>query len=229
VRRALYWAIPALAALAVAPTVAGDKVDGPDKKKPLPGRVVKPDPVYFDVDRFFEEYDRNKDGFLTRDELPERLRANFDKIDANKDGKLSKDELRKNSTWLHPRRRPSDMVYVLIEMSDCDVGCTEEVQRVYDVLRKLDANKDGKIDAGELKAMRLAIVRERVDYLIKELDADKDGKISKAEARGEIRHDFDHLDRNKDGYIDRDELLHAALARHPPRPGKKPSEGPEGK
>ena len=42
--------------------------------------------------RQFEQSDINKDGKLTREELPERFRANFDRVDANKDGSISKDE-----------------------------------------------------------------------------------------------------------------------------------------
>lgn len=42
--------------------------------------------------RQFEQSDINKDGKLTREEMPERFRANFDRVDANKDGSISKDE-----------------------------------------------------------------------------------------------------------------------------------------
>src|SRR4051794_39233268 len=153
--RSLCWAVPALAVLAASLALAGDKKDRADNKKPAPAKGPAAGPLhYFDVDRFFEEYDRNKDGYLTRDELSESLRHHFDKIDTNRDGRLSEEEVRRNAGWLQPRRRPSDTVYVLIEMSDCDEGCAEEVQRVYDVVRKLDTNKDGKIDPDEMKSMR---------------------------------------------------------------------------
>ncbi len=200
-----------------------------EAKPPVANRPPS-EPNYFDVGRFFEEFDKNKDGYLTKDELPQRLRHSFEKIDTNKDGKISREELRQGIAYLHPRRRASDVVMVLIEMSDCDEGCTEEVQRIYDVLRQMDKNKDGKIDPEELIAMRLQIVSERVDAIIQELDADKDGKISRSEAAGEIRNNFDALDVNKDGFIDRNELMKAASAKHPPAPGKsspsakKPSE-----
>jgi Ca2+-binding EF-hand superfamily protein len=145
--------------------------------------------------------------------LPPRLRHAFDKIDADKDGKLNRDELLRGIAFLQPRRRPSDVVFIAIEMSDCDDGCAEEVQRMYDVLRKLDRNKDGKIDPDELAAMRRHIVGERIDSLIEELDANKDGKISRAEAKGEVRRNFDALDRNRDGTIERTELMQAAQSR----------------
>jgi Ca2+-binding EF-hand superfamily protein len=108
-----------------------------------------------------------------------------------------------------PQRRPSDLVYLLIEMSDCDEGCQGELQHIYDVLRTLDKNKDGKLDADELKAMRHQLIEQRADHLIKQLDADKDGKISRSEAKGQLKKDFDRIDTNRDGFIDRDELIHA--------------------
>ena len=167
----------------------------------------------FDLERFLKDYDINKDGRLSRNELPPELRPAFDRIDANKDGKVSREELKRGIAHLQPTRRPSDLIHVLIEMSGCDDACHGEVQRAYDILRKLDKNKDGKIDADELKAAREQIVKDRVDYLFKELDKNKDGKISRDEAQGMLRQDFDEIDRNKDGFIDREELTRAATAR----------------
>jgi Ca2+-binding EF-hand superfamily protein len=121
-------------------------------------------------------------------------------------------ELRRPARARHGR--PSDILHVLIEMSDCDEGCTQEVQRAYDILRRLDKNQDGKIDADELKAGRQSLVEGRVNGLMKRLDTNQDGKISRDEARGMIKRHFDQLDSNKDGFIDRDELLKAASERH---------------
>jgi len=165
-----------------------------------------------DVDEFMREYDRDKDGYLSKDEMPDWLHYNFARLDTNKDGKISKEELQKGMAYLHQRRRPSDVVVVLVEMSDCDEGCGEEIQRAYEFLYKLDKNKDGKLDADELKAGREQVVKDRVDRLIKRLDADKDGKISKEEARGLIKEHFDQLDKNKDGFVDKDELTAGAAA-----------------
>ena len=105
-----------------------------------------------------------------------------------------------------PQRRPSDLVYLLIEMSDCDQGCQGELQQIYDVLRTLDKNKNGKIDPDELNAMRHQLIEQRADYLIKELDTNKDGKISRSEAKGQLKKDFDRIDVNKDGFIERIQL-----------------------
>jgi acetyl esterase/lipase len=42
----------------------------------------------------FDRFDANKDGKISRDELPERLRDRFDAIDTNKDGSISPEEQR---------------------------------------------------------------------------------------------------------------------------------------
>jgi uncharacterized protein (TIGR03000 family) len=181
-----------------------------------PGAIPPGKPLRFDLDRFFKDYDKNKDGHLTRDELPPELRPAFDRLDTDKNGKISREELERGIVHLQPARRPSDLIHVLIEMSDCDDVCHGEVQRAYDILRKLDKNKDGKIDPDELKAAREQIIKDRVDYLFKELDKNKDGKISRDEAQGMLRQNFDEIDRNKDGFIDREELTRAATERLEP-------------
>jgi len=186
------------------PAANGDNKPG-DKKGARP---------LIDVDAFLREYDRDKDGYLTKDEMPDWLHYNFSRLDTNKDGKISREELTKGMAHLQQRRRPSDVVLVLVEMSDCDEGCGEEVQRAYEFLFKLDKNKDGKLDADELKAGRELLVTQRVEGILKRLDTDKDGKISKQEAKGLIREDFAKLDKNGDGFVDRDELTAAVSARH---------------
>lgn len=58
-------------------------------------------------DAQFERWDRNGDGFLTRDELPERLRGNFGRVDRDGDGKITPAEhaavRRRGNTGRGPR------------------------------------------------------------------------------------------------------------------------------
>jgi Ca2+-binding EF-hand superfamily protein len=145
------------------------------------------------------------------------FQSGCDALIVEREGRLQ--EVRRT---IHPHqgRRLSDAVKILIEMTDCEDGCTEEVQRIYDMLRKMDTAKNGKIDPEALKTAREQILAERVDDLIKRLDANKDGKISKEEARGWVKEHFDKIDTNKDGFIDRDELLKAAKEKHEQKPSE---------
>src|SRR4051812_31279649 len=190
-QRLLLLAVLALMVLAAGLAAAAEPSGKSAPQKPKSGAETEKVPVHFDAAEFLKDHDRDKDGYLSRDELPKRFRHNFDRIDANKDGKLSVQELQKGEAYLQPRRRPSDVVLILVEMSDADEDCAEEVQRVYELVRQLDRNKDGKIDTDELRAGREAVIKERVDTIFEELDRNKDGKISRDEARGQIRRYFD--------------------------------------
>jgi Ca2+-binding EF-hand superfamily protein len=126
------------------------------------------------------------------------------------EGKLK--ELRRAGRAAGPQRL-SDAVRTLIEMTDAEDGYMEEVQRIYDMLRKLDTAKNGKIDPKALKAESNRILEERVQAAFDRLDTNKDGKISREEAKGLIKEHFDKIDTNKDGFIDHGELLKAAKER----------------
>jgi len=222
--RALRYSVPALALLVGGLAPAADRKEKPGGKAGAGKEAVPP----ADLISRFKELDGNKDGFLQRDEVPESWRHNFEKIDANKDGKIGPQELHRGAVYMQPRRRPSDIVFILVEMSDCDECCAEELERTYELLRKVDKNHDGKIDADEIKAARERYVADRVNVLLKALDKDKDSKISKGEARGLLREHFTKLDRNKDGSIDRKELTGAASERPDAAPaGGKESPAPK--
>jgi Ca2+-binding EF-hand superfamily protein len=126
------------------------------------------------------------------------------------EGKLQ--EIRRTPNGGQPQRI-SDTIKTLIEMAEVNQAYVQDLQDVYDMLRKLDTGKDGKIDSTALKAAADQIVQERVKMVFARLDADKDGKISKEEARGLIKEHFDRIDTNKNGLIEFEELLQAARQR----------------
>jgi Ca2+-binding EF-hand superfamily protein len=109
--------------------------------------------------------------------------------------------------------RVLDTVRTLIEMAEADTNCAADLQETYDLLRKLDVNKDGKLDPAALKAEANAVLQDRVKNVFARLDTNKDGKISQEEARGLIKEHFANIDTNKDGSIEPDELLQAARRR----------------
>ena len=52
-------------------------------------------PNFQNPEESFNRMDRDKDGAISKEEAPDRLRQNFDQVDSNQDGKVTLDELRK--------------------------------------------------------------------------------------------------------------------------------------
>src|SRR5207253_908896 len=61
--------------------------DAAKKVPPVVADLLKGTPA-----DFIKRFDKNKDGFVSKDELPPFLAAVFDKADANGDGKLDRKE-----------------------------------------------------------------------------------------------------------------------------------------
>ena len=65
------------------------KISQEELRPPVPAGGVEPSEL---VERLLES-DRNRDGKLSKDELPGRLKSLFDRADTNRDGFLTRDEL----------------------------------------------------------------------------------------------------------------------------------------
>src|SRR5262249_6111821 len=86
-----------MAALMAALTLTGAGVAQlPDQMQGPPRGLVRPAPLSVDdiVERIMA-FDKNKDGKVTKDELPERMHHLIALGDTNKDGALDKDEIKK--------------------------------------------------------------------------------------------------------------------------------------
>lgn len=202
----------ALGCLVLAGTLRADEAKGKAGAKPEARSGLR-----FSAEHFIKDYDKNGDGKLSKDELPPDLRKHFSEIDRNKDGFITAEELRRYAHHRANRRpRAVEMVYVVVETPAEEMLTVGELQEAYDALRKLDTNHDGKISPSEVAAFRKARMKHRLDTIFNDLDRNKDGKISKEEARGLLREEFDKLDTNKDGSLERSELEKAFT---PPREG----------
>lgn len=100
----------------------------------------------------FKELDTNKDGVISQQEFEARAATKLKGADSSKDGFVNFDEYR---------------AYALKEMEQRH---QEMMKRRFD---RIDANKDGKVSAEEMKAAS--------DRMFTRMDMNKDGKIDKTD------------------------------------------------
>lgn len=117
------------------------------------------------------------------------------------------------ATTSHAAPKPGEMKAKMEKIDTDGDGkfSREEVAKYKGIAKdfdKIDTNKDGYITKDEMKAQR----DKKVAAKLKAIDANQDGRISRAEADAKtpmIAKHFDKLDRNGDGFIDKDEMATA--------------------
>jgi len=149
------------------------------------------------VDKWFTQYDRNRDGHVTVDEYS-MGKSYFAALDANKDGILTRDEAK---AALTPRKRAMDW-------------------------KKLDTDKDGYVTVREwtgtpeefdehdldgdrvLSSYDRELGREmnRAENRLEAFDKDKDGFVSRKEWPADAA-TFEQRDRNHDEKLTVEELM----------------------
>jgi Ca2+-binding EF-hand superfamily protein len=179
------------------------------KKKPNPFLAKL---AQFTPEQFLKRFDKNNDGYLTRNEVPPFLAKNFEKLDADGDGKLDRAEIERYQQALR-RRLGSN------QKNDARID-TAQVDRLVDkMLKRFDTNQDGKIskdEAGDRLAKAFPLLDKNKDgylertelrVLAMRMAAKQGGKNANAPAKKAASEpDFDALDANADGRLTRDEL-----------------------
>lgn len=184
-------------------------------------------------------FDRNGDGVLTPDELPARLQSLFARADTNHDGKITEQELHalalRQTASASAARNPEagrDPLMRALDLNHDGTLSPDEIAAASKSLLSLDANHDGQISTAEMSPPQ-PTPAEQVDHFLAENDTDKDGRVSKAEAPDFIQGQFAQIDKNGDGYLDRDELVaffasRGAGQRGGPGGGERPVAGSPG-
>jgi hypothetical protein len=110
------------------------------------------------MEQAFKKADKDSDGTLDREEakaLP-RVAKNFDQIDTNKDGKVSLDEIYTSARKIAGEMEEHNKARFAAADKDHDGTLDRDeakaLPRVSQNFDKIDANKDGKVSADEIKS-----------------------------------------------------------------------------
>ncbi|CAA0833257.1 Calmodulin-like protein 5 [Striga hermonthica] len=154
------------------------------QQQQIPKRVMDPD----ELKRVFQMFDRNGDGWITRDELSgslenmgifipdDELALMIGKIDANGDGCVDMDEF--------------EALYRNIITGERDTDGEEDMREAFNVF---DLNGDGFITADELRSVLAGLgleqgrAAEDCRKMIMKVDADGDGMVDFSEFKRMMR------------------------------------------
>jgi Ca2+-binding EF-hand superfamily protein len=171
--------LPALLVLCLVlgPSLPGD---AQEPKKGLPPQFAAL--VKGSADEFIKQFDKKKQGYLTKEDMPPFLTQAFPKFDLNNDGKLDKKEVEAMLQVLRQRLATEGSGGLGKGMADFDVLDKKADGRItrdmvkgtaYEkIFDEIDTNKDGKLDRQEFEAY----VKKQAD---KDKDKDKDKKADK--------------------------------------------------
>ena len=209
-----YLRLPTLAFLlfAVAGTYADDKQD----KATPPAAILKMTP-----EQLLKHWDKNKNGFVDKEELPQQIQQFFERLDQNGDGKLDQKEIGQLLTILKRRRLEQDAAQGKAKGKNKGGDLDSNIDAL---LCGLDTNKDGKISRDEAAGRPLA-------KAFASLDKNKDGYLDRTELAAWVQRigragannagkgqkgaafaarnalpDFDALDKDADGRLTPAEL-----------------------
>lgn len=205
-----------------------------------PGRFAGPGGGLPSVDQVFQHLDKNQDGKLTKEELPERMAERMQQADKDGDGAITKAELEAaRQQWQGqgkaqgqgqgPGGMPSvDQMFQRLDKNNDGQLTKEELPEGWgERLLRADADGNGAVTKQELEAARqkLAAGAGRGGFepgqLFARADKNGDGKLTKDELPEPWAERLLRLDKDGDGAISKAELAEARPLQRPHQPGQR--------
>ena len=179
---------------------------------------------------FFANSDKNKDGKVSKDEVPAEAWERLGKLDKDGDSAVSREEM---AAMMPGRGGPGgpgggELFAKSDKNGDGKISKDEVPAEAWDRIGRLDKNSDGSITKEEMAAMMqggpgLGGPQGGPEAVFSRYDADKDGKLSKTEVPAEMWDRLSKADENADGLVSKEELKGVY------RPGEGPGRNPENK
>ncbi|MBM3501191.1 MAG: hypothetical protein FJX74_21280, partial [Armatimonadetes bacterium] len=165
------------------------------------------------IDQVFERFDLNRDGKLTKDELPEPVAERIMKADADGDGAVTKEELEQAR-----RKMGGRFIDKLFERFDANQDgklTKEELPAQFaEKLMQADADGDGAVTKEELQAAREKLgPRPGATVLFRHFDKDGDGRLAASEVPQVAQERLLQADADGDGGVTPEEIRDAICAR----------------
>jgi Ca2+-binding EF-hand superfamily protein len=186
----------------------GDRPDG-DKPKGRPGDGKGGE--------FFKNADKNNDGKLSQDEVPEQMWGRISQLDKNEDGAVSMEEMAAMRREGGPGG-PGEMLKRADKNGDGSISKDEVPEEAWARLGRLDTNKDGAVSREEFDAARDGMKGKGgrpgdgaarpagPEAIFGKYDENKDGKLSSTEVPAEMWSKVSKADTDADGLVSKDEM-----------------------
>lgn len=161
------------------------------------------------AEELFRQWDKNGDGKVSRAEYPGSL--SFEKVDRNRDGFITRDEV-----GLTPQKEPTPEELFKLWDANGDGRLSPEEYRGSVRFEEMDKNRDRFLSRDELGLGKYPVQQTggAFQYMLENWDKDGDGKLSKTEWKG--KRSFESVDTDKDGFIAENEIgISASMPRGP--------------
>lgn len=194
---------------------------------------------------FFKKADKNSDGKLSSDEVPEQMWSRISKLDKDQDGGVSMEEMAAMRRDGGPGGKgegrpgnPEEMMKRADKNGDGNISKDEVPEQAWARMGRLNKNGDDMISKEEFAAARDGMKgkgkgegpggdaqRGGPDAIFGKFDENEDGKLSSSEVPAEMWAKVSKADTDADGLVSKEEMKEVYKKRSEYESKAKPEEG----